>query len=71
MTVMKVWLLPEPLSPTTPSVSPRATFRETPRTAGTGPSWVSKVTFRSSIARTGGAASDADKGRLRKLSGRP
>ncbi len=38
MTVMKVWLLPEPLSPTTPRHSPLATFRETPRTASTTPS---------------------------------
>jgi len=35
MTAMNVWLLPEPLSPTTPRVSPRATARETPRTAFT------------------------------------
>jgi hypothetical protein len=53
MTVMKVWLLPEPLSPTTPRHSPAATDRDTPRTASTRPSWVWKLTFRSSTARTG------------------
>ena len=35
ITAMKVWLLPEPLSPTTPSVSPRGTVSDTPRTACT------------------------------------
>src|SRR5258708_6566006 len=40
MTAMKAWLLPDPLSPTTPRVSPRATSSATPRTALTAPSWV-------------------------------
>ena len=41
MTVMKVWLFPDPLSPTTPRHSPWPTSRETPRTASTTPSGVS------------------------------
>ena len=38
MTAMKVWLLPDPLSPTTPRVSPRGRDSDTPRTAFTTPS---------------------------------
>ena len=60
MAAMKVWLLPEPLSPTTPSTSPRATLKETPRTALTIPSWVLKSIFRSSMERTGSANSTSD-----------
>jgi hypothetical protein len=52
ITAMKVWLLPDPLSPTTPRVSPRAMDSETPRTAGTVPSWVENSTFRSSMVST-------------------
>ena len=44
---------PEPLSPTTPSVSPAATEKDTPRTASTSPRRVEKVTCRSSMARRG------------------
>ena len=54
ITAMKVWLLPEPLSPTTPRVSPRPMASDTPRTAFTAPSWVSKSTFRSVSVRTAG-----------------
>jgi hypothetical protein len=53
MTAMKVWLFPDPLSPTTPRVSPGRTSREIPRTAGTDPSRVWKSMRRSSIERTG------------------
>ncbi len=56
MAVMKVWLLPEPLSPTTPRHSPAATQRLTPRTAWTRPSWVAKSTVRSAMDRMGGSA---------------
>src|SRR5690606_23101233 len=56
ITAMKVWLLPEPLSPTTPRHSPGRTSSDTPRTAGTSPSGVSKVTDRSRISRTAGSA---------------
>ena len=42
-----VTLLPEPLSPTSARVSPARTSSETPRTAGTGPASVWKVTPRS------------------------
>ena len=59
MAAMKVWLLPEPLSPTTPRHSPLATASEMPRTASTSPSWVEKPILRSSIDRTG-----SDKGEL-------
>ena len=38
MIVSAVTLLPEPDSPTIPSVSPRAELNETPSTAGTMPS---------------------------------
>ena len=44
MTVRLVTLLPEPDSPTMPSVSPRSTANETPSTALTTPSSVSKWT---------------------------
>ena len=59
ISAMKVWLLPEPLSPTTPRVSPRATSRDTPRTAATTPSWVAKSTRRSLMERTGDASAKA------------
>jgi hypothetical protein len=49
MTVSIVTLLPEPDSPTTPSICPAFTFRETPRTACTTPSSVAKSTVRPSI----------------------
>jgi hypothetical protein len=55
MAVMKVWLLPDPLSPTTPRHSPAFTDRDTPRTASTRPSSSWKLTFRSSIDRMGSA----------------
>ncbi len=55
ITAMKVWLLPEPLSPTTPRHSPRPTLKETPRTASTTPSWVEKRTLSRSTARIGSA----------------
>jgi hypothetical protein len=60
MTAMKVWLLPEPLSPTTPRVSPRGMESETPRTALTVPSWVSKSTRRFSRVRTAGGDAGKD-----------
>src|SRR5579859_7048625 len=52
---MKAWLLPEPLSPTTPRHSPASMRSETPPTASTTASWVVNETLRSSNARTGGA----------------
>ena len=39
--------LPDPDSPTMPTVSPAATSKDTPRTAWTSPSSVGKVTDRS------------------------
>src|SRR5690606_20288997 len=48
---MVVWLLPEPDSPTMAMVSPALTSRLMPRTASTGPSCVSNVTFRSRTLR--------------------
>src|SRR5437870_4692534 len=51
--VRKVTLLPEPDSPTTPSVSPGETVNETPSTALTRPSSVSKCTLRSLTSRSG------------------
>ncbi len=46
-----VTLLPQPLSPTSPSVSPRLMLRETPSMARTLPSSVRKPTRRFSISR--------------------
>ena len=43
--------LPQPLSPTMPSVRPRATPSETPSTAATSPIGVRKTVRRSSISR--------------------
>ncbi len=43
---MKIWLLPEPDSPTTPTASPALTVKLTPLTAFTGPSGVVKVVSR-------------------------
>ena len=51
-TLRAVTLLPEPLSPTRPTASPRWMVRSTPLSTSTSPSRVSKVTFRSSICRT-------------------
>ena len=53
ITAMKVWLLPEPLSPTTPRVVPRGIASETPRTASTTPSSVAKATVNASTVSTG------------------
>ena len=44
-------VLPEPDSPTTPSVSPRRSVSETPSTAGSGPLGVMKVVRRSRTSR--------------------
>src|SRR5262245_14517210 len=70
--------LPEPLSPTRPSVSPRRMVKETPSTAFTVATWrwkmiplvTGKCTFKSSTRRIGspeafcGSASDIGKARL-------
>ena len=48
-----VTLLPQPDSPTSPSVSPGSISNETPRTAGTEPSRVANAVCRSSTARIG------------------
>src|SRR5262245_8209215 len=47
-----VTLLPHPLSPTTPNVSPLRTSNETPSTALTMPSSVKKCVLRSRTSRT-------------------
>src|SRR3954466_7633375 len=52
MTVRNETLFPEPDSPTTPSVSPRATENDTPSTAFTRPSSVGKLTCRSLTSRS-------------------
>src|SRR5688572_28292406 len=54
-----VTLLPHPDSPTTASVSPGATEKETPSTARTMPSRVKKCVFRSSISSRGALVSIA------------
>src|SRR5204862_157351 len=53
MTVRKPTLLPEPDSPTTPSVSPGAREQELPSTALTRPSSVGKCTLRFLTSRRG------------------
>ncbi len=53
---MLATLLPDPDSPTMPSISPRLTSSERPSTALTTPSSVSKWTLRSSICRSAGVA---------------
>ena len=54
-TVSAVTVLPEPDSPTTPSVSPRSSERSTPSTACTMPSSVAKWVFKPSILSSGSA----------------
>ena len=58
---MKIWLLPEPDSPTTPSVSPARTSKLTPFTALTSPSRVENRVSRllTSNTFTGGAPAAA------------
>src|SRR6478672_68000 len=53
MIVRQVTLLPEPDSPTMPSVCPLSTVNETPSTARTTPSSVLKYVFRSLTSRRG------------------
>ncbi len=48
-----VTLLPQPDSPTSPSVSPRATSKSIPLTAKTAPSWVRKRTTSLRTERSG------------------
>ena len=55
MTASELTLLPEPDSPTMPSVSPGWTENETPSTALTMPSSVVKWTRRSLTSRSGSA----------------
>ncbi len=62
---MKVWLLPDPLSPTTPRHSPGATVSDTPLTASTTASWVSKRTVNLSMARMGEFGESAKAGAFR------
>src|SRR5918911_5260014 len=55
ITVSQVTLLPDPDSPTTPSVSPGEMASETPSTAFTTPSSVGKWTLRSFTSSRGSA----------------
>ena len=48
-----VTLLPQPDSPTSPSVRPASIVNDTPSTARTSPASVSNPTFRLSISRSG------------------
>src|SRR3954471_6911857 len=59
MTVRLETLLPEPDSPTIPSAWPRATSYDTPSTAFTTPSSVSKWTVRSRTLRSGSGIADS------------
>src|SRR5687768_10996442 len=53
MTAIRIWLLPEPDSPTIPSTSPRRTSKLTPSTARTQPCSSLKSTDKSRTARIG------------------
>jgi hypothetical protein len=55
MTESAVTLLPQPDSPTTPTVLPASTLKLTPSTARTRPSSVSNSVTRPSIASSGSA----------------
>src|SRR5712692_8706426 len=55
MIAMAVTLLPEPDSPTMPTISRGLTVNETPSTARTKPSSVRNETWRSRTSRSGGA----------------
>src|SRR5262249_3165183 len=55
ITAAELTLLPEPDSPTIASVSPGATAKSMPSTAGTGPPSVATVTCRSWTSSTGSA----------------
>ena len=63
---MKIWLLPEPDSPTTPSVSPFWIEKSTPPTAFTAPSWVAKLVLRPVTSRTAAIAVSDPSGRGRR-----
>ena len=65
----EVTLLPQPDSPTTASVSPGATEKETPSTARTMPSRVKKCVFRPSISSRGAALGHASAYMLRARRG--
>src|SRR6185312_7623540 len=56
MTASRIWLLPEPDSPTMPTTSPRRSSKPTPSTAVTQPCGSLKRTVRSLTARIGAAA---------------
>ena len=53
MTERKAWVLPEPLSPTTPTLSPASMLKQRPLTAATSPSAVANRVVRSWTSRTG------------------
>jgi hypothetical protein len=53
---IRIWLLPDPDSPTMPSTSPRRTSKLTPSTARTQPCSSLKSTVKSRADRIGGAA---------------
>ena len=53
MTEKPVMLLPEPDSPTRPTISPACTRRSTPSTAFTTPPWVKKWVCRPCTSSTG------------------
>src|SRR5689334_1030774 len=56
MAAIRIWLLPEPDSPTMPKTSPRRTSKLTPSTARTQPCSSLKSTDRSRTARIGAPA---------------
>ena len=64
-------LLPDPLSPTTPTTSPASMDRLAPLTARTTPSSVKKEVWRSSISRSKAATPSGSAGRGRRAGRRP
>src|SRR6185295_17092668 len=59
MAASRIWLLPEPDSPTMPSTSPRCTSKPTPSTARIKPDSSLKSIARSRTARIGAARASA------------
>src|SRR5215510_2948719 len=66
---IRIWLLPDPDSPTMPSTSPRRTSKLTPSTARTQPCSSLKSTVRSRADRIGAAALRAGKSTLVRIEG--
>jgi hypothetical protein len=60
MTERKIWVFPDPLSPTMPTLAPSPIVKLTASAATTSPSGVAKRVVRSRTSRTGGIGSGPD-----------